>query len=293
MKFLPVAATLLLAACAANGAVVLTDPAGDGPPPGVALPLAQAFRAPGLYDLRELAVERRGTELILAVRLGRLLTDSGQGGAELVSVLILADTGPGGSRDIPEAPDLRIARGAWNVAVRLDPWGVTVRDAAGQILALGRAEVVEDRLIARVPGDLVTPRPATAGWSVLIFSADVFAPHGVRPMLESGGAWTLGGELPAPALDALEAHGAAGGTALRSGTISFVKPAPLGPQAFLWLTVAGLLIYGGAIMRDLWWSWRAPAPAIEEWDEEDTVPMPEPLPQSVGHEDDRGDDAER
>lgn len=292
MRLLPVAGTLLLAACAANGAAVLTDPAGDGPPPGVALPLAQAFRAPGLYDLRELVVQTRGTDLVVAVRLGRPLTDSGQGGAELVSVLILADIAPGGSREIPEAPALRIARGAWNVAIRLDPWGVTVRDAAGQVLALGRAEVVQDRLIARIPGELVTPRPAAAGWSVLVFSADVFAPHGVRPMLESGGAWTLGGELPTPALDALEAHGAAGGTALRSGTISFVKPAPLGPRAFLWLTVAGLLIFGGAIMRDLWWSRKAP-PVIEEWDEEDAVPMPEPLPPSLRHENDRGDDAER
>jgi hypothetical protein len=290
---LALGAVLLLAGCAGSGAVVLSDPAGDGPPPGVALPLAQAFRAPGLYDLRELAVERRGADLVMAVRLGRPLTSSGQGGAELVSVLILVDTGPGGSRAIPEAPALRIARGAWNVAIRLDPWGVTVRDAAGQVLALGRSEVVQDRLVARVPGELVTLRPASAGWIVLVFSADLFAPHGVRPILEGGGAWTLGGVSPAPALDALEAPGAAGGTALRSGIVSFVRPGLMGPQAFLWLTVAGLLIFGGAIIRDLWRSGPAPPPAIEEWDEEDAVPMPKPLTRSLGHGDDPGDDAER
>jgi len=284
----------LLSACAAGGALVLVDPAGDAPPPGVTLPLAEAFRAPGLYDLRELAVERRGHDLILAVQLGRPLEVSGEGGAELVSILVLVDTGPGGSRWMPEAPELRIARGAWNLAVRLDPWGFSVRDPEDRILAQGSAEVIGDRLVARIPSEVITMQPASAGWSVLVFSADVFAPRGVRPVLRDGGAWTLGGDLASGALDALDAPGSPGGTALSFGRVSFVRPSALGPQPFLWLTVVGLLIYGGAIMWGLWRTLKPQPAAIQEWDEEDGEQIPGPLPQRIRPDTWRGGgDAER
>lgn len=284
----------LLSACAASGAVVFVDPPGDGPPQGITMPLAETFRAPGLYDLRELAVERRGQELVLAVRLGRPLVASGEGGAELVSILVLVDTGPGGSRWIPEAPELTIARGAWNVAVRLDPWGFSLRDPEDRILVRGSAEVIGDRLVARIPSELITLQPASAGWSVLVFSADVFAPRGVRPVIGSGGAWTLGGDLASGALDALEAPGSPGGAALGSGRINFVRPSALGPQTFLWMTVVGLLIYGGAIISELWRTRKPQPAAIEEWVEEGGEQIPGSLGQQTRTDARRGGgDAER
>ncbi len=168
-------------------ALLLTDPAGDVPPPGYAWPQAAVYQEVGFADLVGFRVEKKQEGLAFGFRLDRT-PNPGRAplGFSLAVLAVYLDTGPGGLAVLPGAGFPVAEDAAADRAVVVSGWGALLYD-----LKTGRAVPVP----ARRQGDWIvvqTPLPPGRDRYYPVSGLyDPFAPYGFRRTQVGGGIWAI------------------------------------------------------------------------------------------------------
>jgi carbohydrate-binding DOMON domain-containing protein len=142
----------LAAAPAFANTVTFNDPVGDDHGPGTYTYPTDAVYLPGSFDLTELKVEDKGSDLEFSVTVNSRLADPwGMGvGFAVQMVFIFIDTGEGGYTDGLPGLNVQFAEGnTWNKAVVLSP------QQQSRVVAEARVKLA-DKL-----ADVVVPRRTT------------------------------------------------------------------------------------------------------------------------------------
>ncbi len=180
---------LLLAA-----ALVLTDPAGDVPPPGYAWPKAEVYQAVGFADLVGFRVESNDEGLAFGFRLDRTPNPARAPlGFSLAVLAVYLDTGPGGASPLPGA--------GFPVPEGMEPdWAAIVSGWGAELLELRTGK--KTPLAARREGDWIVVQTGLSPGRYRYYPVsgvyDPFTPLGFRRVQVGGGIWAIGAPPGSP-----------------------------------------------------------------------------------------------